>query len=279
LGLDGFLGFEGWQWMFILEAGPAVILGFVTLFYLTDRPSQAAWLSQAEREWLSWRLESERTETERKSFITLAKAFLSPKVMALSAIAFCMNIATYGLLLWLPQIVKAFGLTNLQTGLVTAIPSVFATISAILWTRNSDRTRERIGHLSAAAICAAVGLGVCIVLETPYATMTAICFASIGIYALIPTFWGWAPTLMAGPGAAAAMAVINSIGALSGYVSPYVFGYIKETTDSFELGLLALATGPLLAAILIIGLFRNSERRTEDLGFILGAGGVSTERE
>lgn len=259
LGFDGVMGLEGWQWLFIIEAVPAVVLGVVVLFYLTDRPAEATWLLPSEREWLVNRMELERREGERKDFISIARAFVSPRILALSAVAFGMNIANYGLSLWLPQIVKAFGLTNVETGFVTAIPSVFAAISAILWTRSSDRTGERIGHLSVAAICAAAGLGIAATLDNPYATMAALCVASIGIYALIPMFWGWAPTLMAGPGAAPAMALVNSIGALSGYVGPYVFGWIKESTGSFSLGLLALAMGPVLSVCMILAFFRNDD--------------------
>jgi MFS family permease len=264
LGLDGVMGLEGWQWMFIIEGAPAVILGFIVLFYLTDRPAGAAWLLPAEREWLSGRMERERSEGERKDFLSIAKAFISRRILLLAGIAFGMNIANYGLTLWLPQIVKAFGVTNVQTGFVAAIPSVFAAISGILWTRHSDRTGERIGHLTVAAICAAAGLAICTVLDNPYATMVALCFASIGIYALIPMFWGWAPTLLAGPGAAPAMAVINCIGALSGYFGPYAFGWIKETTGSFSLGLLALSMGPILAVVIILGFFRGYVRRMQD---------------
>ena len=261
LGLDGFMGLEGWQWMFIIEGAPAFILGFIVLFYLTERPAGAAWLLPAERQWLSGRMELERVEGERKDFLSIAKAFFSARILLLAGICFGMNVANYGLTLWLPQIIKAFGMSNIQTGFVAAIPSCFAAIAGIFWTRHSDRTGERIGHLTLAALFAGSGLAICTALDNPYATMAALCVASVGIYSLIPMFWGWAPTLLAGPGAAPALAVINSIGALSGYFGPFAFGWIKETTGSFSLGLLALSMGPLLAVVIVQGYFRNYVRR------------------
>ncbi|TXM96932.1 MFS transporter [Methylobacterium sp. WL64] len=256
LNLHGFLGLAGWQWMFVIEGVPAAILGVVVFFHLTDRPSEAKWLSVEERNWLVRRMESERQEGEHKDFLSIAQAFKSPKVLTLSAIAFGMNMSNYGLTLWLPQIVKSFGLTDTETGFITAIPFLFASISSILWTRSSDRTGERFWHLATAAFCAAGGLAISAYTTNSYFTMAAISVAAIGTYALVPMFWGWAPTLLAGTGAAAAMALINSIGAISGYVAPYGIGLIRESTGSFSLALLGLSMGPVLATILIFIVFR-----------------------
>ncbi len=259
LGLNGGLGLHGWQWLFIIEAAPAILLGFVVLRYLTDRPKDAAWLRPQEREWLGARMEDERRAGEKKDFLSIGRAFAKPQIWALSVICFGANIANYGLTLWLPQIVKAFGVSNLETGFITAIPSIFASASMILWTRRADRTGERVGHIAVAAFCAAAGLAVCVVLHNPIMTMVALCFASVGIYALIATFWGWAPTQLAGPGAAPGLAIINSVGALSGYVGPLIVGWIKQSTGDFSLGLLALAMGPLLSACVTLAVFRTVE--------------------
>jgi ACS family tartrate transporter-like MFS transporter len=267
LGLNGILGLHGWQWLFITEALPAIILGFVVYRYLTDRPADAAWLAPAEREWLTTQMEAEWRASEKKNFMSIAKAFLTPQVLALSFVCFGANIANYGLTLWLPQIVKGFGLSNVETGFVSAIPSIFASLSMILWTRSSDRTGERIGHISVAAICGAGGLAICAILHNPVATMVALCLASVGIYALIATFWGWAPTLLAGPGAAAGMAIINSLGALSGYAGPFIFGWVKTATGDYRLGLLALAMGPVLSAFVTVVFLRNAGRRRESLSY------------
>ena len=259
LGLNGSLGLQGWQWLFLVEGLPAVMLGFVVLRYLTDRPKEAAWLRPQERDWLAARMEDELRDGEKKDFLSIRKAFVKPQILALSVMCFGANIANYGLTLWLPQIVKAFGVSNLETGFITAIPSIFASVSMVLWTRSADRTGARVGHIVAAAFCAAAGLAVCVVLHNPVEMMAALCFASVGIYALIATFWGWAPTLLAGPGAAPGLAIINAIGALSGYVGPLIFGWIKQSTGDFSLGLLALAMGPVLSACVALAVFRATE--------------------
>ncbi len=259
LGLNGRLGLQGWQWLFLVEGLPAVMLGFVVLRYLTDRPKEAAWLRPQERDWLAARMEDERRDGEKKDFLSIRKAFVKPQILALSVMCFGANIANYGLTLWLPQIVKAFGVSNLETGFITAIPSIFASISMVLWTRSADRTGARVNHIVVAAFCAAAGLAVCVVLHNPVAMMAALCFASVGIYALIATFWGWAPTLLAGPGAAPGLAIINAIGALSGYVGPLIFGWIKQSTGDFSLALLALAMGPVLSACVALAVFRATE--------------------
>ena len=262
LNLHGVYGLEGWKWLFIIEGVPSVVLGLVVLILLTNRPADATWLIGSERDWLTNKMESERRAGEHKEFLSMARAFRSPKVLTLCTIAFGMNLSNYGLTLWLPQIIKSLGLTDLQIGFVSAIPFLFASISSVLWTRSSDRTGERLWHLVTAAICAAGGLAVSAYTATPYSTMAAISIATVGTYALIPMFWGWAPTLLAGTGAATAMALINSIGAVSGYVAPYGIGLIRESTGSFSLALLGLSMGSVLAAVLIVLVFQVWARKS-----------------
>ena len=143
LGFDGMLGFKGWQWLFLLEAAPALILAVVVYFYLTDSPAKAAWLSLEERQWLTTRLADERRQREDVASHSVLQALLHPKVLALSLVYFGAVACNYGLGFFLPQIVKAFGLTNLQTGFVAAIPFLVGTVGIVYWGRRSDRKQER----------------------------------------------------------------------------------------------------------------------------------------
>jgi MFS transporter, ACS family, tartrate transporter len=149
LGLDGAAGLKGWQWLFIIEGVPSVLLGLVTWFYLTDRPEHADWLSAEQKAWLAAKLKAEIAAKQAVKDLTLGEALSSPKVITLSLIYFGFVGALYGMQFWLPQIVKAFGLTNAQTGFVTAIPYLFGTIAMILWARHSDASRERVTHVGA----------------------------------------------------------------------------------------------------------------------------------
>ena len=168
LGLDGTMGLKGWQWLFIIEGIPSVLLGIVTWFYLTDRPEKAHWLTAEQKAWLSSRLQGEIAAKQAAKHLTLGQALSSPKVITLSLIYFGFVGALYGMQFWLPQIVKAFGFSNAQTGFVTAIPYLFGTIAMILWARHSDATRERVVHVGAPLLLTAVALGICGYIDDPY---------------------------------------------------------------------------------------------------------------
>src|SRR4030081_1960378 len=174
LGLDGALGLKGWQWLFIIEGIPSVLLGIVTWFYLTDRPAKAGWLTAEQKAWLSAKLQSEIAAKQAAKHLTLGQALTSPKVITLSLIYFGFVGALYGMQFWLPQIVKAFGLTNAQTGFVTAIPFLFGTIAMILWGRHSDAQRKRVAHVGLPLRLTAAALAVCGYMDNPYVTMVAL---------------------------------------------------------------------------------------------------------
>jgi MFS transporter, ACS family, tartrate transporter len=161
LGLDGAMGLKGWQWLFIFEGIPSVVLGIITWFYLTDRPEKADWLTAEQKAWLSSRLAGKISAKQAATHLTLGQALASPKVLTLSLIYFGFVAALYGMQFWLPQIVKAFGFSNAQTGFVTAVPYLFGTVAMILWARHSDATRERVTHVGAPLLLTAVALGVC----------------------------------------------------------------------------------------------------------------------
>src|SRR6202047_5170335 len=225
LGLDGAMGLKGWQWLFIIEGVPPVLLGVFTWFYLTDRPAKANWLTPAQKAWLSSRLESEIAAKQAAAHLTLGQGVALPTVLTLSLIYFGFVGALYGMQFWLPQIVKAFGFSNAQTGFVTAVPYLFGTVAMILWARHSDATRERVKHVGFPLLLTAAALGVCGYINDPYVTMVALTVAAIGTFCTFGVFWTLPTAWLSGTAAAGAIALINSIGNLAGFGGPYLIGW------------------------------------------------------
>jgi MFS transporter, ACS family, tartrate transporter len=251
LGLDGAMGLKGWQWLFVIEGVPSVLLGIVSWFYLTDRPVNADWLTTEQKAWLSSKLESEIAAKQAAQHLTLGQALASPKVLTLSLIYFGFVAALYGVQFWLPQIVKAFGFSNAQTGFVTAVPYLFGTVAMILWARHSDATRERVMHVGAPLLLTAAALGACGYITDPMTTMVVLTVAAIGIFCTFGVFWTLPTAWLSGTAAAGAIALINSIGNLAGFAGPYLIGWVKETTGSTTTGLFVLAALPLIGGLLV----------------------------
>ena len=261
LGLDGAMGFKGWQWLFIIEGVPSVLLGIVTWFYLTDRPERADWLTAEQKAWLASKLNAEIAAKQAAKHLTLGEALSSPKVIMLSLVYFGFVAALYGMQFWLPQIVKAFGLTNAQTGFVTAIPYVFGTIAMILWARHSDASRERVLHVGAPLLLTALALAASSYIADPVMTMVVLTVAAIGVFCTFGVFWTLPTAWLSGTAAAGAIALINSIGNLAGFGGPYLIGWVKETTGNTSTGLLVLAVLPLIGGLLV--LVGGNESRAE----------------
>ena len=251
LGLDGAMGLKGWQWLFIIEGIPSVLLGIVTWFYLTDRPAKADWLTAEQKAWLAAKLDSETAAKQAATHLTLGQALTSPKVIALSLIYFGFVAALYGMQFWLPTIVKAFGFSNAQTGFVIAVPYLFGTVAMILWARHSDATRERVLHVGAPLLLTAIALGVCGYVTDPMTTMVVLTVAAIGVFCTFGVFWTLPTAWLSGTAAAGAIALINSIGNLAGFAGPYLIGWVKETTGSTSTGLFVLAVLPLIGGLLV----------------------------
>src|SRR5271170_2442985 len=251
LGLDGAMGLKGWQWLFIIEGVPSVLLGIVTWFYLTDRPERADWLTAEQKAWLASKLNAETAAKQAAKHLTLGEALSSPKVILLSLSYFGFVGALYGMQFWLPQIVKAFGFTNAQTGFVTAIPYLFGTIAMILWARHSDATRERVMHVGAPLLLTAVALGASSTISDPTMTMVVMTIAAIGVFCTFAVFWALPTAWLSGTAAAGAIALINSIGNLAGFGGPYLIGWVKEATGNTSTGLLVLSLLPLAAGLLV----------------------------
>jgi MFS transporter, ACS family, tartrate transporter len=252
LGLDGALGMHGWQWLFILEAVPAILLSVVVLFYLTDKPADAGWLSEDERRWLIARLATEERQREAARHYNVLEALLNPRVLALSLVYFGAVAANYGLSFFLPQIVKAFGMSNLETGFVAAIPYAVGVVGIVWWGRHSDAKLERRFHTGFAIFVAAAGLTVAAFLDDPIAKMVAFSVAGFGIFGCLPVFWTLPTAFLSGAAAAGGIAIINSIGNLAGFAGPSVMGMVKDSTGSFTGGLLLLAGVAVVAVAIVL---------------------------
>jgi len=260
--LHGGLGLAGWQWLFIIEAVPSIILAVVVFFYLTDRPSDAAWLAPDERSWLAERLVLEQRQRQAVHDYSVAQSLVNPRVLGLSLVYFGAVATNYGLSFFLPQIVKAFGLNTFLTTVVSATPYVVGLISMVWWGRRSDRKVERRFHAAFPLFVAAVGIAVSTALDDPTLKMISLCVAGFGIFACLPVFWTLPTAFLSGAAAAAGIAVINSIGNLAGFAGPFAMGWIKDQTGSYAGGLLLLAALGIIAVgiVLVLGRDEATER-------------------
>lgn len=252
LTMDGMGGLAGWKWMFIFEGIPSAVVGIIALYYLTDVPAKANWLSKNEREWLQAKLDDERAKVESVRTYGLWETMSNPRVLLLGLIYVSMVIGVYGVNMWLPQIVKGFGgtMSTSQIGYVSAIPFVAAAIGMLLIGFSSDRFMERKWHMTGSMILAGVGIIGSALTTNPILTILFIALSSIGYYGCMPIFWTIPSTFLTGASAAAGIAFINSIGNLGGFVGPIIVGWIKDTTGNFISGLIFLGVCVLLGSIL-----------------------------
>jgi MFS transporter, ACS family, tartrate transporter len=249
LGLNGFGGLAGWKWMFLAEAVPTVLVGIVFLFFVTDRPTQAHWLGDQERTRLVATLEEERRLIEASRKVSLWQSFWHPEVLILTLNYFGIVTASLGLLLFLPQMVKQLGFTNMQVGWVTMIPYICGAISMLVWGWISDRMGERRWNLFWACVVAAIGLVIAgKTIGTAWAVV-GMSIATIGLYGSKGPFWTFPSMILTGTAAASGIAWINSIGNLGGFFGPAAVGWVRTMTGSFASGLYVLAGMALVSAI------------------------------
>lgn len=252
LEMHGVLGLKGWQWMFLLEAIPAVILGFVVFFFLTDRPEKATWLASDERDWLVSTMNAEHAAKGAKAHHSIWSGLSDMRVLALSLIYFGTSAGLYTLGIWAPQIIRQFDLSTMQVGLLNAVPPTVAIVAMIIWARHSDRTGERTWHVVIACLVAAVGLALAGLAGSVLTVVAALTLVNIGISSAKPPLWSMPTMFLSGSAAAAGIATINSIGNLGGFVGPTVIGWIKDTTGSFLGGLYFVAGLLCLSAVLTL---------------------------
>jgi MFS transporter, ACS family, tartrate transporter len=256
-------GLAGWRWLFIIEGVPAILFGIVTIFYLTDRPDQAHWLTQEEKRWITGELENERQRKREKHSYRILQAMRHREVLLLATIYFLTVTATYGFNFWLPTIIKkASGASILTVSLLSALPYCAALAGMLLVGWSSDRTRERRWH--AAGCMMIVGLGLLLSLVTQNHIGLAISMfslAAVGMYGYLPSFWALPTSFLSGTAAAASIGLINSIGNLGGFAGPYVVGYVSKVTGSFSGGVLYLSISALLAATLVLSIRATKRER------------------
>lgn len=252
LGLDGWLGIRGWQWMFIIEGIPAVLLGLLCLVVLTDRPAQARWLPADEQEWLQQHLDGDGHVRSRRVEGSLWQVLWSRDVLILSLVLAGSTAVSSGLQLWQPQIIQSYGLTNMQTGLLSSIPFALAAVVMILWGRRSDLTGERIWHSALPLILTAASLAGALVFDSLAAIVIILCLAAIGIYAGKGPVWAVSTEWLSASTAPAGLAQINAISNLAGFGTTYAMGAIKDATGRFSLSLVPLVALSAAAAIAIL---------------------------
>jgi ACS family tartrate transporter-like MFS transporter len=244
LNMDGIWGLAGWQWMYIIEGLPAILMGFVVLFAVTDRPKQAMWLTPEERSWLQDTMDAEDAAKAAHGGHSFLAGLKDPRALIYAALYFGLVMGIYGLSLWLPSIVKAMGnLSTTQTGFIVPIPYICAAVFVYIWSRHSDRTGERLGHTTFSMLLGAAGLAASgLLLQTnPVLAMVALCVCAMGIFAAISPFWELPSAALAGAAAAAGIALINSLGNLGGFAAPYAVGYLVDRTGNATAGLFLLA--------------------------------------
>ncbi|WP_081889516.1 MFS transporter [Caballeronia sordidicola] len=257
LSLHGLGGLKQWQWLFLLEGIPAVALGIFCLFTLKDSPSKATWLSPGEKAWLESELQLERARIETTGHMTLRQSLTDLRVVILSCTYLTGLIGLNGVYYWMPQIVKSLGLSNVEVGLVSAIPNFLGAVAMILWARSSDRTGKRVWHVTATCLLGAVAMAASSLAHDGIFIMIGLTVALIGAFGFLATFWALPSTFLTGRAAAGGFGLILSIGNSSGFFGPYLVGWLKQTTPGYSGSLLALSGFLLLAAMLTMAFGRS----------------------
>ena len=252
LEMHGIMGLAGWQWMFLIEAIPAVILGAVVFFYMTDRPEKAAWLKPDEREWLVKTMQAEDANKGGQQHHSILRGLANPRVLALALIYFGTSAGLYTLGIWAPQIIKELGVSSMTVGLLNAIPPIISVVAMILWSRHSDKTNERTWHVALACLTAAVGLAIAASTGSMFGLIAALTIVNVGISCSKPPLWSMPTMFLSGAAAATGIATINSIGNLGGFAGPAMIGWVKDQTGSFAGGLYFVAGLLILSTVLTL---------------------------
>ncbi|WP_250481741.1 MFS transporter [Caballeronia sp. NCTM5] len=249
--LNGSHGFAGWQWLFLVEGIPTALLGVMAYFYLDDKVSDAKWLTESQKDTLERTLKEEEPNSGLHS---LRDGLLNPKVLLVSAVYFFYTMGLYGVSFWLPTLIKSSGVSDpLNVGLLTAIPYGAGAIAMVLVSHSSDRTGERRWHLIVPGLVAAFGLAMSVwFANSTVMAMVALTIGTMGVMTTISQFWVIPPAFLGGAAAAAGLALANSVGSISGVVSPSLIGLVKQATGSAGAGVIALSVSLLIGGVLVL---------------------------
>ncbi|WP_239479375.1 MFS transporter [Lichenicola cladoniae] len=238
LSLNGTWGLRGWQWLFIVEGLPAIILGVAVLLVLKERPDQAGWLDRGEQAMVTAAIEAEPRRDASHSFGAVLR---DPRVLLLAAIQLCFTLGAYAVGIWLPLILKQHHMTLTQIGLASAVPYALGCLATILWATASDRSGKRILNLAATCCLATIGLLISVWFHDAAISLLGLTLAIIGVTSTRGIFWSIPPQILQGRGAAGGLAFISSVGAFGGFLGPLTMGWLKHATGSFTTGLGVLA--------------------------------------
>ncbi len=265
LQLDGLRGLAGWQWLFLLEGIPAVLVGILIFWVLPDGPGKAGWLTAEEKSRLISELEAEQKAMPAGKH-RLADAFTSGRVWLLCGIYFLLNVGGYGFEMWLPQIIKSFSdLSEFRIGLLNGIPYIVATVLMVLNGRHSDLQDERRWHIAVAALAGALGFIASAHTSNMVLSLAALALAFAGVKSMVGPFWALSTASLGGTAAAAGIAWINSVGNLGGFVGPTVVGYIKTATGSYAGAVTTLGCALIILACLALALRSDSQKHKESV--------------
>ena len=255
LGVEGH-GLHGWQWMLVLEGIPSLLCGAATLWLLPDGPAKAKWLSAEEKTIIQARLAADR-RLKIGALHGFKEMLLDRRIWILMIPDFSIVIALYGLNLWQPQMIKAMGYTNIETGFIVALPYLLAMGAMVALGWSSDRSGERAGHVAFGAFAGAAGMAGAVLLTDHAAIIASLCVACCGIYAALAVFWTLPASMLRGTAAAGGLALLNSFSNLGGFFGPYLMGWARQTTGNFTLGMMLLAGMLVLGGVSVIWIGRT----------------------
>jgi ACS family tartrate transporter-like MFS transporter len=252
LELDGTFGLPGWKWLFVLEGAPPIVLGIIGIFYLTDRPQQATWLSAEQRSWLLGALERDAKVTGVVHGESVLRTITKPMVLLFGFCNFGLFCGLASLFPWLPQIIKTFGLPVSQVGLVTAIPPIAGLIGMIALSRHSDHVGERFYYAVMTFVIAAAGFAIAAFAATPVWIIAGFMVANVGVYGTQAVFWTIPQSYMSRQSAPGAIGLVSTIGSIGGAIIPIVIGRAKDASGGFTIGFLVVSAVLVMAAVLLL---------------------------
>lgn len=262
------LGIAGWRWLFIIEGFPAIVLAFFVLKYLSDKPDKAKWLTSEEKTWLNNAIAEEQKAVGEEKHISVWKALIRPRTLLLSLAYVCYVGGNIGLQLWMPQIIKTMGsgLSMMSVTALTALPYIAILLAMLLWSRHSDKTKERMWHVTIAAVVAAIGLVISAGASSLTVGLFGLIITGLGLGGTQPTFWASATQILDPRESAVAIAVINSVGNLGGFFGPNLMGYFKSLTGRYNTGIYIFAASFILMIVLMYIVYQTNKKRFQDSG-------------